>query len=117
MSPLPAIAPRHAHAPLVAEAHALFNLAVNLDERDDAIDKSVIDRVIAHHASLGRTFSTNDLREDLPAVRKALISRRLIAAQQEGLIEKVGFTPSTLPSTHGAVLAVYRPCNPEASHG
>lgn len=114
---LPAMAPKRTHAPLVAEAHALFNLAVNFDERTDEIDKLVIDRVIAHHASLGRTFSSNDLREDLPAVRKALISRRLIAAQNDGLIEKVGFTPSTLPSTHGAVVAVYRPRTEDGTDG
>ena len=112
---LPAIATPARHAPLVAEAHALFNLAVNFDERTDAIDKLVIDKVIEHHASLGRTFSTNDLREDLPAVRNALISRRLIAAQNAGLIVKVGFTPSTLASTHGAVLAVYRPVEQEGA--
>jgi hypothetical protein len=106
---LPAVpTPRH-HAPAVAEALALFELAVNLDERTDEIDKLVIDRVIEHHASLGRAFSANDLREDLPAVRLLLVSRRLIVAQHEGRIEKVGYTPSTLASTKGAVVAVYRP--------
>jgi hypothetical protein len=104
--------PRH-HAPAVAHALALFELAVSLDERTDAIDKLVIDAVIAHHASLGRPFSTNDLREDLPAVRNALISRRLIVAQNEGLVRKIGYTPSTLASTHGAVLAVYQPIDTE----
>ena len=100
--------PRH-HVPAVAQALALFELAVSLDERTDAIDKSVIDAVIEHHTSLGRPFSVNNLREDLPAVRKALISRRLIAFQTEGRIVKIGWTPSTLASTHGAVVAVYRP--------
>jgi hypothetical protein len=109
-------APRH-HAPAVAHALALFELAVSLDERDDAIDKLVIDRVIEHHASLGLSFSANNLREDLPAVRKALISRRLIAAQNRGLIEKVGFTRSTLESTHGAVVVVYRRVEPEFGDG
>lgn len=109
VSPLAVVqTPRH-HAPAVAQALALFELAVNLDQRDDAIDKAVIDAVITHHASLGLPFSVNNLREDLPAVRKLLISRRLIAAQNDGLIRKVGYTPSTLESTHGAVVAVYEP--------
>jgi len=107
--PSPHVAPKPRHAPLVAEALAMFNLAVNLDERTDEIDKLVIDKVIEHHASLGNRFSANDLREDLPAVRTLLISRRLIVAQHEGRIEKVGYTPSTLASTKGAVVAVYRP--------
>ena len=98
-----------AYAPAVARAFALFEAAILLDVRDDAIDKGVIDLVIEHHASLGLPFSANNLREDLPPVRNALISRRLIAAQNRGLIVKTGYTPSTLASTHGAVVAVYTP--------
>lgn len=54
------------HAPDVAEALALFERAVFEDERTDAIDKQVIDAVIAHHASLGLPFSSNSMRDDLP---------------------------------------------------
>ena len=95
--------------PAVKAAFAAFELAVSLDERTDAVDKAVIDAVIQHHASLGIPFSSNSMRDDLPAVRMALVSRRLIAAQNRGLIRKCGYTPSTLPSTHGAVVAVYEP--------
>ena len=98
--------------PAVKAAFAAFELAVSLDERTDAIDKQVIDAVIEHHASVGLPFSANSMRDDLPAVRMALVSRRLIAAQNRGLIQKVGYTPSTLPSTHGSVVAVYQAIGP-----
>lgn len=49
------------------------------------------------------------MRPLLPEVRKCLISRRLIAAQKSGLIQYVGVTPSTLPSTKAARVNVYRP--------
>ena len=106
----PAIPTPREHAAAVRYAHELFDLAVSLDERDDAIDKEVIDQVIEHHMSLGTPFSANHLREDLPAVRKALVPHRLRAFQNDGRIRKIGYTPSTLPSTHGAVVAVYEAC-------
>ena len=99
------------HAPAVKAAFDLFERAVQEDERTDAIDKRVIDAVIDHHASLGIPFSANSMRDDLPAVRQALVSRRLIAAQNAGVCRKVGYTPSTLASTHGAVVAVYIGCD------
>lgn len=92
----------------VAHALALFNAAVPEDRTDDW-DKAVIDQVIEHYASLGQPFSVNSFRDDLPAVRTALISRRLIAAQHRGLIRSIGFTRSTLGSTHGAHVRVYEP--------
>ena len=101
--------PRYSEA--VRAAFAAFDAAVFEDERSDAIDKAVIDAVIEHHASVGVPFSANSMRDDLPAVRMALVSRRLIAAQHRGLIRKVGYTPSTLASTHGAVVAVYQACD------
>ena len=92
----------------VAHALALFNAAVPEDRTDDW-DKSVIDQAIGYVASHGLPFSANDLRPLLPAVRIALVSRRLIAAQNRGGIRAVGFTRSTLPSTHGAHVRVYEP--------
>lgn len=81
----------------------------NLDRRiADLIDKQVIDDVIKAFARQGRPFSANDLRPHLPAgIRKCLISRRLIVAQNDGLIRRVGFTPSTLKSTKAALVRVY----------
>lgn len=76
----------------------------------DAIDKKLIDAVIRAFVSQGRPFSANDIRPHLPdAVRKCLISRRLIAAQRDGLVRYVGVTPSTLASTKAARVSVYAP--------
>lgn len=92
----------------VSAALAAFNAAVPEDRSDDW-DKAVIDQAITHLAASLSSFSANDLRPLLPAVRQALISRRLIAAQHRKEIVAVGFTRSTLPSTHGAFLRVYAP--------
>ena len=83
----------------------------NLDKRiGDLIDKQVIDDVIRAFVRQGRPFSANDLRPHLPhGIRKCLISRRLIVAQHDGLIRRVGFTPSTLASTKAALVRVYAP--------
>ena len=76
---------------------------------DDA-DRAAIDAVLLAFVADGVRFSANDIRPLLPpGVRKALISRRLIHWQREGLIEHVGFTPSTLESTKNAKVQVYRP--------
>lgn len=99
--------PAH-HAPAVRAAFAAFEAAVPEDRADDW-DKAVIDQAIEHLADVGLPFSANDLRPMLPAVRQALVSRRLIAAQNRGLIVAVGFTRSTLLSTHGAHVRVYEP--------
>lgn len=88
----------------------------NLDKRvSDAIDKKVIDDVIEAFAQQGRAFSANAIRPHLPhGVRKGLISRRLIAAQNRGLIRYVGVTPSNLRSTKAARVNVYAPIPPGA---
>ena len=99
----------------VAEGWALYEKATlsagNLLEllaQDDA-DRMVLDHIIAAFAAQGGRFSANDIRKQLPpGVRKALISRRLIHAQREGLIEHVGYTSSTLKSTKAAKVHVYR---------
>lgn len=75
----------------------------------DEWDRKVIDQAIRAFVKQGRPFSANDLRPLLPAVRKCLISRRLIAAQHDGLIRYAGVTPSTLKSTKSARVNVYAP--------
>ena len=55
-----------------------------------------------------RPFSVNDFRELLPEVRNCLISHRLRAALNAGVLVKVGKTPSTLKSTHAHEINVYR---------
>jgi len=74
----------------------------------DVYDKQVIDRVIYAMAGQGHPFSVNDFRELLPEVRNCLISHRLRAAVNAGVLVKVGKTPSTLKSTHAHEINVYR---------
>ena len=75
----------------------------------DECDKELIDTVIRAFARQGRPFSANTIRPHVEGVRKCLISRRLIAAQDEGLIRYAGVTPSTLKSTKSARVNVYVP--------
>lgn len=93
----------------VAAAWSEYEAAIADGSPADVWDKAVIDRVIHALAQQGRPFSANDFRELLPQVRTALISRRLIVAQNDGVIRRVGKTPSTLKSTHGHDINVYAP--------
>ena len=92
----------------VAAAYAAFEAAVVEHGPADEWDRRVIRQAIDTYAATGEPFSSNDLRPLLPEVRKALISRGFITAQRAGVVRKVGFTPSTLESTHGAHVAVYQ---------
>ncbi len=82
----------------------------------DEWNRKVIDHVIRHLVKQGHPFSANTMRPFLPEVRKCLISRRLIAAQKDGLITYIGVTASTLESTKSARVNVYEP-HPEALDG
>lgn len=87
-----------------------FNESVHEYGPSDSWDRAVIARVIAAFAAQGKPFSINDLRDHLPVVRTALISRGFIAAQRDGLIQWKGrVTPSTLESTKAASVKVYVP--------
>ena len=86
-----------------------YDKAVQIDGPADEWDKRVIDQVIHAMVAQGRPFSVNDFRELLPRVRNALISHRLRVAQHDGLIRRVGKTPSTLKSIHAHDINVYAP--------
>lgn len=76
----------------------------------DEWDRQVIDNAIRAMVQQREPFSVNSFRDLLPPVRTCLISRRLIAAQREGLIEWKGrVTPSNLESTKAASVKVYHP--------
>mgnify|MGYP001605729212 CR=1 FL=1 len=90
-------------------AYAAHETEFDWGNRSDAWDRAVLDEAIAHLAAQGKPFSSNDLREIAPDVRRCLISRRFIHAQRIGLLRKVGYEPSTLPSTKGHPVAVYQP--------
>lgn len=94
---------------LVAKAYAAYLTATEESGPADEWDRQVIDQVIRALVTQGEPFSVNDMRPLLPAVRKCLISRRLIKAQESGWIRKTGYTPSTLHSTHAAEVKVYTP--------
>ena len=85
-----------------------YDRAVQIEGPADEHDKLVIDRVIYAMAAQGQPFSVNDFRELLPRVRNALISHRLRAAMNAGVITRVGKTPSTLKSTHAHEINVYQ---------
>lgn len=94
---------------LVQAAWAEYHRTVQEHGAADEHDKWVIDQAIRAMVLQGGRWSINDFRDLLPEVRKCLISRRLIAAQRDGLIESVGVTYSTLKSTKGARVSVYQP--------
>lgn len=99
----------------IREGWASYHAAVQEHGPGDEWDKQVIDQCIRAFAKQGRPFSANDMRPLLPAVRKCLISRRLIVAQHDGLVRYVGVTPSTLESTKAARVNVYAPIRQEAT--
>lgn len=95
---------------LVEAAWARYHDSVQESGPADERDRAVIDAAIRGMALQGKPFSVNDFRHLLPdEVRKALISRRLIAAQHAGWIRYVGVTASTLRSTKAARVSVYAP--------
>jgi hypothetical protein len=65
------------------------------------LDKALIDDLIAAFAGSARPFSANDLRFHLPAdVNQNLIGNRFTHAAKNGVIRRVGLTPSTKRTTH-----------------
>lgn len=93
----------------VASGWAAYHASVQEHGPADEWDRRVIDTALRAVALQGHPFSVNDFRDLLPEVRKCLISRRLIAAQRDGLIHWTGgVTSSTLGSTKAATVKVYR---------
>ena len=108
MTGIVACAPTEETRARVQVAWDEYDKAVQVDGPSDIWDKLVIDRVIYAMAAQGQPFSVNDFRELLPRVRNALISHRLRAAMNAGVITRVGKTPSTLKSTHAHEINVYQ---------
>ena len=108
MTGIVACAPTEETRARVQVAWDEYDRAVQIEGPADEHDKLVIDRVIYAMAAQGHPFSVNDFRELLPRVRNALISHRLRAALNAGIITRVGKTPSTLKSTHAHEINVYQ---------
>lgn len=112
MTGIVACAPTEETRARVQVAWDEYDRAVQIEGPADEHDKLVIDRVIYAMAAQGQPFSVNDFRELLPRVRNALISHRLRAAMNAGVITRVGKTPSTLKSTHAHEINVYQGVKP-----
>ena len=97
----------------VDEAWAAYHATIEQAGPSDAWDRSLIDTVITALAMQGKPFSANAMRPLLPPeIRKPLIGARLNSAQRQGLIRRVGYTPSDLRSTKGAEVKVYAAARP-----
>ena len=112
MTGIVACAPTEETRARVQVAWDEYDRAVQIEGPADEHDKLVIDRVIYAMAAQGQPFLVNDFRELLPRVRNALISHRLRAAMNAGVITRVGKTPSTLKSTHAHEINVYQGVKP-----
>lgn len=81
--------------------------ATNDAASDDT--KASIDAAIKRWAAKGVEFSANSCRDEFPGVTGAVIGGRFSVAAKAGLIVDTGKrVPSTLPSTHGAEVRVWR---------
>lgn len=69
-----------------------------------------IDAVIAEFNASGRPWSANDVRDRLPVSSQPLVGARVRAAATRRPVEmvRVGYEPSSLPSTHAHPVAVWR---------
>lgn len=70
----------------------------------------MIDAKIAEMNASGRPWSANDLRDLLPVVAGPLVGGRVRAAASRRPVEmkRVGYEPSSLPSTHAHPIGVWR---------
>lgn len=68
-----------------------------------------IDAAIARANASGRPWSANDIRDELPVSHANLVGARVRAAAMRRPRQqvRVGYEPSTLPSTRGAMVAVW----------
>lgn len=67
-----------------------------------------IDAVIARAVASGEPFSANHIRESFPVASQGLVGARIDAARKRGELEWVGMEPSTLTSTRGHRISVWR---------
>lgn len=69
----------------------------------------MIDALIAEMNASGEAWSTNSLRDRLPANAGPLVGARVRAAATRRPVEqvRVGYVPSDLPSTHSHPIALW----------
>lgn len=78
--------------------------------RDHADSRVVlaIDAAIERAIASGQPFSANDIREQFPTVSSTGLAgerMRAFAARRPRVMRRVGFEPSTLPSTRSAMVS------------
>ena len=68
-----------------------------------------IDAAIERANASGRPWSANDIRDELPVSHAGLVGARVRAAATRRPVEmvRVGYVPSSLPSTHAHPIAVW----------
>jgi hypothetical protein len=79
-----------------------------VEAASDAEDIAEIDIWIRSWNRQGFEWSANDLRDELPDVRQPLIGARVRAAAMRKEMVRVGFVPSTLKSTHAAMVSLWK---------
>lgn len=102
--------PTQGHGPECAPVAPALTKTTALAAVNDAApapDRAVIDAAILRVARRGGAFSANDVRELLPEVGP-LMGARFNALARRGLIERVGYVPSTKGNTHGHPVAEWR---------
>lgn len=67
-----------------------------------------IDAKIREFNYQGWQWSANDVRECFPVTSRGLVGARVDAARKRGEMEAVGWVKSTLPSTRGKPVVVWR---------
>ena len=84
-----------------------------MEQTTNAADPRLIlavDKVIADHNATGKPWSANDIRDALPVVAGPLVGARVRAAAMRKPTEmtQVGWTRSSLRSTHAKPIAVWQ---------
>lgn len=97
-------------------ADQLDLLSLCRDARDEGIAqveaasddwmRATVDQAIKAVADRGLPFSANDVRGLLPlGIRPALMGARFRYAATSGLVQRIGYVPSTDPGTHAHPVA------------
>jgi hypothetical protein len=98
------------HAALVEAARAARDEGMATAENHEDVRLILtIDAVIAAANATGERWSVNDIRDQFPVVSEGLVGARVKAASMRKPTEmvRVGWTPSTLQSTHAKDVAVW----------
>lgn len=94
-----------------AERIADASKTIRLEEIADqsSWDRFLVEQAAFHYGTRHRTFSANDLRDVLPDLAHGYLGAAIGSLHAGGLIQHTGrVVPSTLESTHGHRIAVWK---------